>query len=181
MPCETYRNIYYHYFSVNLKLIKKAQNSNKSSLEKCQTTKSVGRGYIHGCRVGTHISKWLFTRQPFKSQIRYIHGCRVSAYNRYLHGSRSSAKSAMYTAAVCPHKILIYTAADQEQNLLYTLLPGVYIHGIAHIPCLCTRQQFKSQTEFSHDSLYQSQINYMQGPRAVTAVFLASLIFEKRF
>ena len=40
----------------------------------------VGREYIHGCRVGVQVSKWLFTRQPFKilSQIGYIHGCRVS-------------------------------------------------------------------------------------------------------
>ena len=26
----------------------------------------IQRGYIHGCRVGVHVSKWLFTRQPFK-------------------------------------------------------------------------------------------------------------------
>ena len=63
--------------------------------------KIFGRGYIHGCRFGIHISKMLFTRQPFeakglytrlptvnkkyvftrqpfKSQIGYVHGCRVS-------------------------------------------------------------------------------------------------------
>ena len=39
-----------------------------------------GRGYIHGCRVGVHVSKWLFTLLPFKilSQIGYMHGSRVS-------------------------------------------------------------------------------------------------------
>ena len=125
-----------------------------------------GRGYIHGCRVGVHVSKWLFTRQPFKflSQIGYIHGCRVSTYNCYLHGSRSRAnsdyirgcrvstlnsylhgshsraKSAINIAAGCIQKIVIYTAAVQEPNRLYTSLPGVYKKS------LFTRQPFKSQS-----------------------------------
>ena len=74
------------------------------------------QGYIHGCRVGVHVSKWLFTRQPFKilSQIGYLHGCRVSTYNCYLHGSRSRAKSAIYTAAACQHQIVIYTEGVPE-------------------------------------------------------------------
>ena len=40
---------------------------------------AAGRGYIHGCRMGVHVSKWLFTRQPFKihSQIGYMHGSQV--------------------------------------------------------------------------------------------------------
>ena len=61
------------------------------------------------------IIRLLFTRQPLKSQFRFIHGCQV------------------YT------KIVIYTAAIQKPNGLYTLLPGVYKKS------LFTRQPFKSQ------------------------------------
>ena len=87
------------------------------------------RGYIYGCRVGIHTNVY-----P----------------NVYLHGSRSRAKLAIYMAAGCQHKIVIYSAAVQEPNrlyilllcvlikcylngsrsianLLYTLLPGVFI------------------------------------------------------
>ena len=115
----------------------------------------VCRGYVPGCRVGVHVSKWLFTWQPFKitSQTGYTHGCRVSTYNcnlhgsrsransdyihgcrvstlnRYSHGSHSRAKSAIYIAAGCIHKTVIYTAAIQEPTRLYTCC-RVYIHEI---------------------------------------------------
>ena len=70
----------------------------------------LGRGYIHGCRPGVPMSKWLFTRLP------------------------GISRNVIYTAAVCPHKIFIYTAAVKVPNRLYTRLPYMfskkgYLHG----------------------------------------------------
>ena len=84
--------------------------------------------------------KWLFTRQPFKSQISYIHGSRVSASNCYTHGSRSRANFDVYTAAVCLHEMVIYTAVVKELNRLYTRLPCVLIK------LSFTRQYFRAKS-----------------------------------
>ena len=81
-----------------------------------------GRGYIHGCRVGVHVSKSL------------LRGGR----------SRGSAKSAINTAAGCQHKIAIFTAAVPKPIQIYTRLPCV------HIQWLFTRQPFKSQIDHIH-------------------------------
>ena len=125
---------------------------------------SFGRGYIHGCRVGVHVSKWLFTRQPLKilSQIGYIHGCRMSTYNCYLHGSRSRCQySVIYTAAVCHHKIAIYTAAVQEPNRLYTRQPGV------SIKLFDTRQTFQSKFRYIHGCRVSTLNGYLHGSRSI--------------
>ena len=96
-----------------------------------------------------HVSKWLFTRQPFKilSQIGYIHGCRCQHIIAIYTAAVPEQIQTIYTAAVCPHKIAIYTAAIQEPNRLhyvYTLLPGIYKKS------LFTRQPFKSQIGYIH-------------------------------
>ena len=123
------------------------RHHSKYEAKKNQKSMFLGRGYIHGCRVRVHVSKWLFTRQLFKrlGQIGYIHGCRVSASNCYIHGSRSRANLDIYTAAVCPHEMVIYTAAVPKPNRLYTRQPGV------STKLLYTRQPFQSKFRYIHD------------------------------
>ena len=119
----------------------------------------IGRGYIHGCRVGDTYQNGYSHGSPSKfsakSAIYTAAGWESMYQNGYLHGSPSklSATSAIYTAAgcqhiiaiytaavpeqihttaVCSYKIAIYTAAIQEPNRLYTLMPGVYKNRYLH-------------------------------------------------
>ena len=105
-----------------------------------------GRGYIHGCRLGVHVSKSLFTRQPFKvlSQIGYIHGCRVSTYNCYLHGSHSRANSDyIHGCRVSTYNCYLHGSRSRANFRLCTRLPCV------HIKSLFTRQPFRSQIGYN--------------------------------
>ena len=105
-----------------------------------------GRGYIHGCRVGVHVSKWLFTRQPFKilSQIGYIHGCRVSTYYCYLHGSRSRANSDYI------HGCRVSTLNRYLHGSHSSAKSAIYIAAGCIQKSLFTRQPFKSQIGYIH-------------------------------
>ena len=96
------------------------QSPNKRSFLK-------GRGYIHGCRVGVHVSKWL------------IAGCQ---HKIAINTAAVPEPIQIYTRQPCifplPHEVAIYTAVIQEPGRLYTFLPGAYKKS------LFTRQPFKS-------------------------------------
>ena len=108
-------------------------------------TNKKGRGYIHGCRVGVHVSKWLHGSPSRFSANSAICTAAGSQHTIAIHTAAIQEQfQTIYMAIVCLHNIAIYTAAIQELNRLYTLLPVVYKKT------LFTRQPLRSQLGYIH-------------------------------
>ena len=101
--------------------------------------------------MGVHVSKWLFTRQPFKklSQIGYIHGCRVSTNIKSLF-TRQPFQSQFSRVYILCYTKSLFTRQPFQSQVRYIHGSRVYI--LCHTKSLFTRQPFKIQVGYIHCS-----------------------------